>query len=99
LIIYFANEDDLIAAEPDLRKILYIQKVRAAQVIVTHRFASPDLARIDDDLYGRAAWPVRIEVERAVNIFEVSTHVSDHHMPGAEFGGGVPRFKSPFSHI
>jgi hypothetical protein len=29
---------------------------------------------------------------------KMSAHMSDHHVPSAEFGGGMSRFKSPFSH-
>ena len=98
LVIYLAYDDYLTAAETDLGKILYVEKVRAAQVRVTRRLAAPDLARIDDDFDRRAARAFRIEGERAVYVFKMSTDVSDHHVPGAKFGGGMSRFKSPFRH-
>src|SRR5437870_2647297 len=48
LVIYLAYDNYLIAAETDLGKILYVQKVRAAEVRVTCWLAGPELARIDN---------------------------------------------------
>src|SRR5581483_643852 len=33
-----------------------------------------------------------------MHILEMSTDITHHHVPGAEFGRGVSGFKSPFSH-
>ena len=67
-------------------------------MLVARWLAGPDLARIDDDFDGRAGSVFRIEVERAVDVFKMSTHLTDHHVPGGKFGGGMSRFKSPSSH-
>jgi hypothetical protein len=49
LVIDLANNNDLIAVDIDLLKIIYVEKVRAAEMLVTRWFAGPNLARIDDD--------------------------------------------------
>jgi len=50
LVIYLANNSNLIAVATDLGKTIYVEKVRAAEMLVTRWFAGPNLARIDDDL-------------------------------------------------
>jgi hypothetical protein len=54
MVIHLANNSNLIAVETDLGKIIYVEKVRAAEMLVTRWFAGPDLARIDDDFDRRA---------------------------------------------
>src|SRR6266568_8391171 len=93
-----AKQGHLVAAKSDLGKVFRVEKVCTAQVIVARALSRPNLARVDGDFDGRGSRIVRIEVERAMHVFEMSTDIRDHHVPRAELGGGVAGFESPFSH-
>ena len=56
-----------------------------------------NLARIDDDFNRRADRVFLIEVQRAVYVFEMSAQLSDHHVPGTKFSGGMSRFERPLA--
>src|SRR6266700_2084763 len=93
-----AQDLDLIAAESDLRMICHIQKISAAQMIVSLWLAGPDSFSVYDCLDGRVFRIVGIELEIAMNIFEVAAHITDHHVPSAKLRRRMSRFKTPFSH-
>src|SRR6266702_436738 len=93
-----AKQGHLVAAKSDLGKMFRVEKVCTAQVIVARGLAAPNLSRVNGDFHGRGSRIFWLEVERAVHVIEMSTDVSDHHVPRAELGGGVAGFESPFSH-
>src|SRR6266498_3923146 len=78
--------------------VLDIEKVRAAQMVVAFLYAGPNVPRIDLYLDRRIARVLRIKLQRAVNILEVSADVGHHHVPGAKLHGRVTRLETPFSH-
>src|SRR5919106_6005108 len=94
----FSFDLHLIAGEGNLRVGFHIQKVCASQVVVPFFHPRPQCACINLYLDGGSVWACRIKYKRAVNVFEVSTDVSHHHVPGAKLGGGVSGLKSPSSH-
>src|SRR2546430_4705647 len=89
---------DLIALEGYLGMVLDIKKVRAPQMVIAFLYSGPNVPSIDLHVNRRVARALRIKLQRAVNILEVSTDVSHHHVPGAKLSRGVPRLESPFSH-
>ena len=53
LVIYLANNNHLIAVETYFGKIVCVERVSVAEMLVTRWLAGPDLPRIDDDFDGR----------------------------------------------
>lgn len=89
----------LWSGEPDrdahLRSpdFLDVEEVRATEVGISIRLPAPQTAGVDGRLDPGRLGRTRIELETAVHALEVSSHMSDHHVPDAECGGGVSRFK------
>ena len=78
--------------------ICHIQEIGAAEMIVSLRLAGPDSFSVYDCLDGRLFRIVGIELETAMNILEVATNISDHHVPSPKLRRRMSRFKTPFSH-
>src|SRR5262249_9269542 len=83
------------ASEPDLRKVLHIEEIRALQMSVAVRFACPQLTGIDlhFDRSGRRGGGVKRQ--RTVYVFEMAAYPRHHHMPATKPGGRMSRFKFP----
>jgi hypothetical protein len=58
------------AREGDLRVVLDIEEIRAAQVLIARRLSRPDPGGIDLALEGRVKAPVPAELELAVDVLE-----------------------------
>src|SRR5713101_807574 len=67
-------------------------------MVVAFLHSGPNVPGINLYLNRRVARALRIKLQRAMNILEVSSDVGHHHVPGAELSGGVSRLKTPFSH-
>jgi len=67
-------------------------------MVVTFFHSRPDFPGVNLYFDGGIARASRIKLERAVNVFEMSANVGNHHVPRAKLGCGVSRFKNPFSH-
>src|SRR5437762_6344291 len=67
-------------------------------MVVAFLHSSPKVPGINLYLNRRSARVLRIKLQSAVNILEVSTDVGHHHVPGAKLSCSVPRLKTPFSH-
>src|SRR5947207_4312987 len=68
-------------------------------MVVTFLNSRPDSAGINLHFNRRSARVLRIKLQSAVNILEVSTDVGHHHVPSAKLRRRVPRLKSPFGHL
>ena len=93
--IGWTDQLDAFGFEGDCLMMLDIDEVGALEMCVARRFASPQLSGVDDHSHFGALRRSRIEVQRAVNIFERSAHVRDHHVAHAEFGGGMSWLEGP----
>src|SRR5437879_430585 len=89
---------DLIALEGNLGMVLDIKKVRAPQMIIAFLYSGPDVPGINLHLNRRVVRILRIKLQRAVNILEVSSDVGHHHVACAKLSRRVPRLETPFSH-
>src|SRR5437899_380744 len=78
--------------------MLNCKKVSASQMVVAFLQSSPNVPGINLHFNRRVARVLRIKIQRAVNILEVSTDVGHHHVSGAKLSCGVPRLETPFSH-
>src|SRR5205807_7784325 len=83
------------AGEGDLRVVLDIEEVGAAQVRVARSLAGPDPRRVDLALEGRFQAAVPVELELSVDVLEESAHPLDHHVTCLELGLGVARLEDP----
>ncbi len=90
-----AEQLPFAAAKSDGGVVLDVEEVGAAQMCVAIRLPRPEATGIDVDLDGRVLRSCGIEVEPAMDVFEVPADVSDHHVAYAEFGGRVSRFEEP----
>ena len=100
VVIVHADQLYSMTAESDPRVLLNIKKVAASQVGIACRIAGPKRRGIDYHFNNRRGFRLRrIEVERAVYIFEVSADVGHHHVPRAKFCGSMARFESPLCHV
>src|SRR5262245_27950323 len=97
-IVMIADGLYLAALESDVGMMIYIQKVRAAQVGVTVRLSGPKSAGLYGCLYVSVTRICRIEFKRAMHVFEMSPYMSHHHMPRTKLSRGMSGFKKPFLH-
>src|SRR6266496_4504962 len=67
-------------------------------MVVALLHSGPNVPGINLYLNRRSARVLRIKLQSAVNILEVSTDVGHHHVPGAKLSRSVPRLESPFGH-
>src|SRR5713101_8994692 len=67
-------------------------------MVVAFLHSGPNVPGINLYLNRRSARVLRIKLQSAVNILEVSTDVGHHHVPGAKLSCRVPRLETPFSH-
>ena len=84
--------------ERDLRVVLDIEEVGAAQVLVAVRLAGPDPGGVDLAFEGRVQALVPVELEPSVDVFEQAAYLGEHHVTGAELGLGVPWLEDPGRH-
>src|SRR5215475_3041165 len=80
------------------RILIYIQKITTSQVSITVQLSSPEASSVNSNGNRRILQVHGIEFESAVYIFEMSTDVSDHHVPRAKFSRRVSRLECPFCH-
>jgi hypothetical protein len=86
------------AGECDLRVVLHVEEVCAAQMLVALRLAGPDSRRVYLSLEGRVETVIPVELETTVDVFEQTAHPGDHHVPGAKLGLRVSGLKDPSGH-
>src|SRR6266478_4063255 len=67
-------------------------------MVVAFLHSGPNVAGINLYLNRRSARVLRIKLQSAVNILEVSTDVGHHHVACAKLSCRVPRLETPFSH-
>src|SRR6266498_3898409 len=75
-----------------------VEKVGALEMRVAARIAGPQLSGINRGFHSGALWSSGIEVQRAVDVFERSAHVRNHHVAHTEFSGRVSRLEGPTAH-
>lgn len=75
--------------------VLHVEKIGALQMRVPFRLSGPKGLGVDDRLDSGSSGVGRVKFQGAVNVFEVSTDPSHHHMARAKFSGRVPGFKRP----
>jgi hypothetical protein len=78
--------------------VRHVEEVRAAQVFVALGLARPQRRRIDAHLGPAVLGTVGVELERPLQVLEGATDVRDHHVPHAEFRGGVGFVEGPSRH-
>src|SRR5215467_5421314 len=88
-IVVVTKLGDLAAAEGDGFEMLDVEKVGAAQMGVAIRLAGPEPRGVDLNFHRGALRMRGIEVDLAVDVFEVPADVGDHHVAYAEFRGSV----------
>src|SRR6266571_6434553 len=67
-------------------------------MVVALLYPGPNVPGINLYLNRRSARVLRIKLQSAVNILEVSTDVGHHHVACAKLSCRVPRLETPFSH-
>src|SRR5262249_43515050 len=92
-VIVPAHALDGGTAEGEARMSRDVQEIGAAQVIVALRFSGPQPLGLDRRFQGREYPRLRIELQAAVDIFEMSPYPRHHHVTDAEFGSRVSRLK------
>ena len=94
-----AGDFHLVHGEADFRIKLDIEEVSAAKMRVSLRFSRPDRFGIDANLNpGRTRVP-GIKCQLPLDVFEIATDASDHHVPRAELGSGVPGLEKLLGHF
>jgi len=87
------------AAEADLRMVLDVEEVGAAQVGVAIGLPRPQLGRVDHALEVGLHAVIQVEVDPAVHVLERTPDPGDHHVSGGELRRRVPRLERPTSHL
>lgn len=91
-----AEQAHFAAAEGDGAVVLDVEEIGAAKMCVAIRLPGPKAGRVDLDFNGGVLRVCGIEIEAAMDVFEVPADVGDHHVAHAELRRGVPRFEEPF---
>src|SRR5207244_8883469 len=86
------------AGERDLRMVLDVEEVGAAQMLIALRLACPDPGSVYLALERRIEAALPVELEPSVDVLEDAAHPRDHHVPGAKLGLRVPRLEDPSCH-
>ena len=94
-VIVIAEQFHFAAAQPDAGMMFNVEEIGAAQMCVAIRLASPQCAGVDFDFNRGGLWPCGIEVEPAMDVFEVAADVGDHHVAYTEFRGRMSGFEVP----
>src|SRR6516162_4801897 len=84
-----------VAAKSDGGMMFNVEKIGATQMCVAIRLARPQRAGVDFDFNRGALRACGIEVEPAMDVFEVPTDVGDHHVAYAEFRRRMARLEEP----
>src|SRR5439155_21272928 len=82
----------------DLRVVVDVEEVGAAQMGVAGGLAGPEPGRVDLALEGRVEAAVPVELQLPVDVLEQAAHPGDHHVAGAELRLRVPRLEHPSGH-
>src|ERR671919_114003 len=96
--VYVANPLGGPPAEPDRGMAVDVEEIGAAQVGVTVGFARPDCCGVDLPFEQGLHGVLGVELQPSVDVGEHATHPGDHHVAGAERGGGVTGFEDPSAH-
>src|SRR5690606_3468900 len=85
--------DDLDAGgdEPDLRVVLHVEEVVAAQVGIAVSVARVDAGGLDHQLGAGAGGVLGVEVAGALELIEVAADLGDHRVTGDEADAAVRR--------
>src|SRR5215469_3307389 len=86
-VIVIAEQFHFAAAKPDAGMMLNVEEISPAQVCVAIWLARPQCAGVDLEFNRGGLWPCGIEVEPAMDVFEVPANVGDHHVAYSEFRG------------
>jgi hypothetical protein len=86
------------AREGYLREELDVEEVGAAEMGISIWLPAPQTSSVDRSLDPGRLRQTRIKLKTAVHVLEMASHMGDHHVPDAELGSGVSRFKGPSSH-
>ena len=78
--------------------VLDIQKVGAAEVLVTLRLAGPYPSRVDFPFEGGLEAAIPLELEAAMDVLEQAAYPRDHHVARAKFSLGVAGLEDPSRH-
>src|SRR5262249_6150235 len=97
-IVVAAGDIHLVSRESDLRIMLHVEEIGAAQVRVPIRIPGPDRAGVNARLHPGTAWILGIEDEFALDVLEVPADVANHHVADAELGRRMAWFEKPFRH-
>src|SRR5574337_417351 len=89
---------DLVATKGDLGKALGIKEVRTHEMGIAIALTAPEPPHIDHRLDAGQGGALRIELERAVHVLEVTPNVRDHHVSRTELGCRMSRFERPALH-
>jgi len=94
-VIVIAEQFHFAAAKPDAGMMFNVEEIGAAQMCVAIRLARPQCAGVDFDFNRGGLRPCGIEVEPAMDVFEVPADVGDHHVVYTEFRGRMSGFEEP----
>jgi hypothetical protein len=90
---------DQAAAERELRVVLDIEEVGAAQMRVADGLAGPDLGRVGLPFERRLEAAVPVELELAVDVLEETPDPGHHHVARPETDLCVAGLKDPARHL
>jgi hypothetical protein len=98
-VIVVTNHFNLVPSEGNFGMMFHIEEVRTAKVRVSLRLSRPEGFGIDANFnpgFTRVLW---IKYQLSLDVFEVATDTSHHHVPGAELSSRVSGLEKPLRHL